>query len=199
MAPVRFNLRETRGGELGGHGVQHSDTVLHAAVRDHEHRLLQMENEQGPRLHDVHPLLRLRRRLADVRVRDAGLPGVGQPGPAEVSEPPYGGERRIGRDTVTAKRTHTHGRLVVIIAIIVGESRERDPPRFARAEGEPRRAVEGGRRTAIAGTIDHRHHHRSSGHGSFAYQDHVALRSSREEVYILYKSLEIPETKYSSC
>jgi len=80
MAPIRFNLRKTRGGELSGHGVQHSDTVLHAAVRDHEHRLLQMENEQGPRLHDVHPLLRLRRRLADVRVRDIGLSGVGQPG-----------------------------------------------------------------------------------------------------------------------
>lgn len=66
MAPVRFDLRETRGGELRWHGVQYSNPVLHAAVRDHEHRLLQMENEQGPRVHDVHPLFRLRRRLADV-------------------------------------------------------------------------------------------------------------------------------------
>jgi len=107
MAPIRFNLRETRGGELGGHGVQHSDTVLHAAVRDHEHRLLQMENEQGPRLHDVHPLLRLRRRLADVRVRDTGLPGVGQPGQRSrgsrsIKTPP-------GRRIRLRKRTHTYG------------------------------------------------------------------------------------------
>jgi len=79
VAPVWFDLRETRGGELGGHGVQHSDTLLHAALRDHEHRLLQMENEQGTRFHDVHPLLCLRRRLADVRVRMVGLSGVGQP------------------------------------------------------------------------------------------------------------------------
>lgn len=40
MVPVRLDLRETRGGELGRHGVQYSDTVLHADVRDHEHRLL---------------------------------------------------------------------------------------------------------------------------------------------------------------
>jgi len=104
MALIRFNLRETRGGELSGHGVQHSDTVLHAAVRDHEHRLLQMENEQGPRLHDVHPLLRLRRRLADVRVRDTSLPGVGQRsrGSRSIKTPP-------GRRIRLRKRTHTYG------------------------------------------------------------------------------------------
>jgi len=121
MAPIRFNLRETRGGELDGHGVQHSDTVLHAAVRDHEHRLLQMENEQRPWLHDVHPLLRLRRRLADVRVRDTGLPGVGQSQDSATAAAEVLKLLREGGYVCKNGRTLTG--LVIIIVIVVGESR----------------------------------------------------------------------------
>lgn len=72
-----IDLREARGGELGGHGVQHSNSILHAAVRHHEHRVLQVADEQGPRVHHVPPLLRLRGGLADVRVRVPGVPGLG--------------------------------------------------------------------------------------------------------------------------
>lgn len=77
VAAVRLDLRKTRGSELGGDGVQHSDPILHAAVRHLEHRLFQVADEQRPRVHHVPPLLRLRRRLADVRVRVPGLPGLG--------------------------------------------------------------------------------------------------------------------------
>lgn len=139
MAPIRFNLRETRGGELSGHGVQHSDTVLHAAIRDHEHRLLQMENEQGPRLHDVHPLLRLRRRLADVRVRDSGMPGVGQPG--QRSRGSRGIKKFLseGNVYIHLRNGRTLTGLVIIIVIVVGESR---PTRELSSPRSPLRAEE---------------------------------------------------------
>ena len=77
MAIVRPDLRKTRRGELGGYGVQHSDPLLYAAIRDSEHSLFQMADEQGPRFHDVPSLLCLRRRLVDVRVRDPRLSGLG--------------------------------------------------------------------------------------------------------------------------
>jgi len=131
VAPVRLDLRETRGGELGGHGLQHSDTLLHAALRDPEHRLLQMENEQGSGLHHVHPLLRLRRRLADVRVSDRGLPGVGQQwtaGRGAAEGRPRGGRGMVHRRSSRKKggsggcgRTPTG--LVIVIVIVVHRRR----------------------------------------------------------------------------
>lgn len=67
-----------------------------------------MENEQGPRLHHVHPLFRLRRRLADVRVPDSGLPGVGQPG--QRSRGSRGIKNSfLRKKNTSAKRTHTYG------------------------------------------------------------------------------------------
>ncbi|KAL2732454.1 sodium/potassium/calcium exchanger Nckx30C isoform X7 [Vespula maculifrons] len=85
VAPLWLDLWEASGGELGGYGVQHSDSLLHATIRDYEHRLLQVENEQGSRLHDVPPLLRLRRCFAHVRVRDTSLSGLGKKRRAKCS------------------------------------------------------------------------------------------------------------------
>ncbi|KAF7391843.1 hypothetical protein HZH68_011386 [Vespula germanica] len=85
VAPLWLDLWEASGGELGGYGVQHSDSLLHATIRDYEHRLLQVENEQGSRLHDVPPLLRLRRCFAHVRVRDTSLSGLGEKRRAKCS------------------------------------------------------------------------------------------------------------------
>ena len=97
VAAVRLDLRKTRRGELGGHGVQHSDPLLHAVVRDLQHRLFQVADEQGTRVHHVPPLLRLRRRLANVRVRDAGLSGVGNR------------ERARDMSSMDGRWTHTYG------------------------------------------------------------------------------------------
>lgn len=78
-----------------------------------------MANEQEPRLHDVHPLLRLRRRLVDVRVRGVDLPGVGLPGQRQDGHSKRnplwcclagGGGARLRMDVRThiPKHTHTH-------------------------------------------------------------------------------------------
>ena len=77
MAPLWHNLREACGGELSGNGLQHSNSILHASLRNHEHRLFQVANEQRSRLHDVPPLLRLRCRLTHVRVRDSQVSRLG--------------------------------------------------------------------------------------------------------------------------
>ena len=74
MAPLWHNLWETCGGELSGNGLQHSYSILYATLRDHEHRLLQMANEQGSRLHHVPSVFRLRCHFTYVRVRSCQVP-----------------------------------------------------------------------------------------------------------------------------
>ena len=73
MASVWTDIREAGRGQLGRNGLQHSDTVLYASLRNLKHRLLQMANEQRPRFHHVPLVLRLRRCLADVRIRDSRM------------------------------------------------------------------------------------------------------------------------------
>lgn len=74
MAAIRTDLRRAGGGELQGHDLQHRPSLRHVAVRHPQHRLLQVEDEQGPRLHHVLALLRLRRSELGARVRIPTLP-----------------------------------------------------------------------------------------------------------------------------
>lgn len=117
VAALRLDLWKTRGSELGGDGVQHSDPILHAAVRHPEHRLFQVADEQGPRVHHVPPLLRLRRRLADVRVRVPGLSGL-----RTREERAFEQEReRKSRGPTRTADGRTFTGLVIVIIIVVGE------------------------------------------------------------------------------
>lgn len=68
MATLRAHLRRASPGELQRHGVQHSAPLRHAYLRHHQHCLLQVEDEQGTRVHHVPPVLRLRRGQPGTRV-----------------------------------------------------------------------------------------------------------------------------------
>lgn len=69
MAPVRADQRRASPGQLQRHGLQHSAALCHAAVRHPQHRLLQVEDEQGSRVHHVPPLFRLRGSQSRPRIR----------------------------------------------------------------------------------------------------------------------------------
>lgn len=68
MAHVRNDLRPAGGGELRRHGVFDHDPVLNVTVRRHVDSLLPLANEQRPGLHHVFAVLRVRCRVAYVRV-----------------------------------------------------------------------------------------------------------------------------------
>lgn len=76
LAIVRHHLRGVGGGQLRRHGMLDHHPVHDADLRHHLHRLLPLEDEQGPGLYHVPPLLRLRGRVAHVRVREAGVPRI---------------------------------------------------------------------------------------------------------------------------
>lgn len=74
MAPVRAHQRRARAGQLQGHGLQHRAPLRHAHLRHHQHRLLQVENEQGTGFYHVLTLFRVCRHESWLGVRILTLP-----------------------------------------------------------------------------------------------------------------------------
>jgi hypothetical protein len=68
LADFWHSVPETCRSEQRWNGVLHIHPLHDASLRHHVHRLLPLADEQGSRFHYVLAVLRVRRRLAHVRV-----------------------------------------------------------------------------------------------------------------------------------